>query len=88
MLPLRIASILTSACAVLGHRALSSRALAAAQHVASEVMADGRLVGIIPADALTHFCVVTGYDQFNQTLATCESSGPRTTDIPCSLGLP
>ena len=54
---------------VLTSRAQSAGALTLASNADS---ASDRLVGVIPADALTHFCVVTGYDTFNATLAQCE----------------
>ena len=43
----------------------------------TQSQADPRLLGVIPPDALTHFCVVTNYSNFNATLALCASAGVR-----------
>jgi len=63
---LATAALISAASA---HDILASRVGAAAATSAASPGA-GPLVGVVPPNTLTHFCVVTGYAQFNQTLET------------------
>ena len=54
--------------AVAPHPALASLAAVGGEPAVATAAAGELLNGVLPADSLTHFCVITGWDTYDQTL--------------------